>query len=53
MTIIFDILILCKYSYFVFRVTPVGKKEYEYIKELDALEEKNKEKVVEEVQNDR
>ena len=52
-TIIFDILILCKYSYFVFRVTPVGKKEYEYIKELDALEEKNKEKAVEEVKNDR
>lgn len=52
MTIVFDILIGCKYAYFVFRVTPVGKKEYEYIKELDALEEENKKKMVEEVQND-
>jgi uncharacterized membrane protein YbaN (DUF454 family) len=39
MTIVFTILIACKYAYFVFRVTPVSKKEYLQIKENDALED--------------
>ncbi len=39
MTIVFDVLIACKYGYFVFRVTPVSKKEYNQIKEQDLLEE--------------
>ena len=39
MTIVFTILITCKYAYFVFRVTPVSKKEYMQIKENDALED--------------
>lgn len=39
MTIVFCILIACKYGYFVFRVTPVSKKEYLAIKEADAKEE--------------
>lgn len=42
MTIVFCVLIACKYAYFVFRVTPVSKKEYQMIKEMDALEEKGK-----------
>ena len=33
MTIVFSCLILCKYSYFVFRVKPVSKKEYIEIKQ--------------------
>ncbi len=41
-TIVFCVLIACKYGYFVFRVTPVGKKEYNEIKEADALEEQRK-----------
>lgn len=32
MSIVFFILILCKYAYFVFRITPVGKKEYDAIR---------------------
>lgn len=32
MSIVFVILILCKYAYFVFRITPVGKKEYDAIR---------------------
>lgn len=39
MTIVFSILIACKYAYFVFRVTPVSKKEYLAIKEEDLKEE--------------
>lgn len=35
MSIIFDVLILCKYSYFVFRITPISRKEYLEIKEND------------------
>ncbi len=42
MTIVFCILIACKYGYFVFRVTPVSKKEYLAIKEADAKEEEEK-----------
>ncbi len=38
MTIVFCVLIACKYAYFVFRVTPVSKKEYLEIKEKDLLE---------------
>lgn len=34
-SIILTILIACKYSYFVFRITPIGKKEYIRIKEED------------------
>ena len=34
-SIILTILIACKYSYFVFRITPIGKKEYIKIKEED------------------
>jgi uncharacterized protein len=34
-TIILDTLILCKYAYFVFRITPIGRKEYLRIKEED------------------
>ncbi|MCR5078980.1 MAG: YbaN family protein [Bacilli bacterium] len=43
MSIVFTVLIACKYGYFVFRVTPVSRKEYLAIKEKDALEEKEKE----------
>ncbi len=39
MTIVFSVLIACKYAYFVFRVTPVSKKEYLAIKEQDMKEE--------------
>lgn len=39
MTIVFSVLIACKYAYFVFRVTPVSKKEYLAIKEQDMNEE--------------
>lgn len=39
MTIVFSVLIACKYAYFVFRVTPVSKKEYLAIKEEDLKEE--------------
>lgn len=39
MCIVFPCLIACKYAYFVFRVTPVSKKEYEAIKQADKLEE--------------
>lgn len=35
MTIVFDILIACKYGYFVFRITPIGKNEYRKIREED------------------
>ncbi len=35
MTIVFDILIACKYGYFVFRITPIGKSEYRKIREQD------------------
>ncbi len=35
MTIVFDILIACKYGYFVFRITPIGKIEYRKIREED------------------
>lgn len=38
MTIVFCVLIACKYAYFVFHVTPVSKKEYQEIKEKDLLE---------------
>ncbi len=37
MTIVFDVLIACKYAYFVFRITPVSKKEYDEMKEKDLL----------------
>ncbi len=47
MTIVFCVLIACKYGYFVFRVTPVSKREYLAIKEADAKEEE------EEKNNDR
>lgn len=39
MTIVFSVLIACKYAYFVFRVTPVSKKEYLAIKQQDMKEE--------------
>ncbi len=38
MTIVFDVLIACKYAYFVFRITPISKKEYDEMKENDAKE---------------
>lgn len=44
MTIVFSVLIACKYAYFVFRVTPVSKKEYLAIKEEDLKEEEGGEK---------
>ncbi len=47
MCIVFPCLIACKYGYFVFRVTPVGRKEYLAIKEADALEEKQKSEIME------
>lgn len=37
MTVVFDTLIACKYAYFVFRITPIGKKEYKEIREQDRL----------------
>lgn len=37
MTIVFDILIACKYGYFVFRITPIGKSEYRKIREEDRM----------------
>ncbi len=37
MTIVFDILIACKYGYFVFRITPIGKSECRTIREQDRL----------------
>ena len=39
MSIVFTVLIACKYGYSVFRVTPVGRKEYLAIKEADLAEE--------------
>lgn len=38
MSIIFTCLIFLKYCYFVFRITPISKKEYMEIKEKDKLE---------------
>ncbi len=38
MSIVFTCLIFLKYTYFVFRVTPISKKEYIEIKEKDKLE---------------
>lgn len=38
MSIIFSILIACKYAYFVFRITPISRKEYLKIKENDLKE---------------
>ncbi len=35
MSIVFDVLIFCKYAYFVFRITPISYKEYLQIKEED------------------
>lgn len=35
MSIVFDVLIFCKYAYFVFRITPISHKEYLQIKEED------------------
>ena len=43
MSIVFVVLILCKYDYFVFRITPVGKKEYLAIREL-SIQRKEEEK---------
>lgn len=40
MTIVFSVLVACKYAYFVFRVTPVSKKEYLAIKAQDEEEER-------------
>lgn len=40
MCIVFPCVIACKCAYFVFRVTPVGRKEYLSIKEADLLEAK-------------
>lgn len=40
MCIVFPCVIAFKYAYFVFRVTPVGRKEYLIIKEADLLEAK-------------
>lgn len=40
MCIAFPCVIAFKYAYFVFRVTPVGRKEYLIIKEADLLEAK-------------
>lgn len=42
MSIVFTVLIACKYGYFVFRITPVGRKEYLAIKEADLAEEAKK-----------
>lgn len=42
MTIVFTVLIACKYAYFVFRVTPVSRAEYLKIKEQDLIDENNK-----------
>ena len=43
-SIILIVLIACKYSYFVFRITPISRKEYMVIKEEDRkLEEMKKE----------
>ncbi len=42
MCIVFPCLLACKYLYFLFRVTPIGRKEYLAIKEADLLEERAK-----------
>ena len=38
MSVVFVVLIAIKYLYFVFRITPIGRKEYLQIKENDRKE---------------
>lgn len=37
MSIVFSVLIFCKYAYFVFKVTPISRKEYMSIKKQDEI----------------
>lgn len=41
MSVVFVVLIAIKYMYFVFRITPIGRKEYMQIKENDRREKEN------------
>ena len=52
MSIVFSVLIACKYAYFVFRITPISKSEYIKIKERDLKAKILKEREMEAVKND-
>ena len=47
MSIVFSILIACKYAYFVFRITPISRNEYIKIKENDLKKKLLKEEAIE------
>lgn len=52
MSIVFSVLIACKYAYFVFRITPISKSEYIQIKEADLKARLLKEKKEEGLNDD-